>query len=284
MSSTRPKQLERLLAPERRPTIHEFNRRARLISKAFITHIELDEASEDLDQILSDHPRLVIAANHGPTFGPIASSIGMCRYVDEIGHGHRRFFGVTWRGFYRLPVFRELATFMSGSSAVFSVAEYADMLREGPFNDFLVMPEGENCNFGDGFEVQPFLSSGFIDIALRAGVPILIAANQGTETWARTFELGEQVNAPWMGFLPRRWRERVADTGIVSLTNPLRGRISPLRLSFKLYRPQLSLAELPNDRMKRRAMLQLEGVEVHRHLQEMVTRMAAMDALRSEPA
>ena len=138
------------------------------------------------------------------------------------------------------------------------------------------MPEGENCNFGNGFEVQPFLSSGFIEIALRAGVPVLIAANQGTEVWAKVFELGENVNSPLLSLLPSRWRERIANTGIVSVTNPLQGRVSPLRLSFALYEPSLSLEDLAEDKMERRAQLQIEGAEVRRRMQTMVSRMATM--------
>ena len=79
-----------------------------------------------------------------------------------------------------------------------------------------------------------------------------------------------------MGLLPSRWRERVEDTGLVTLTNPLRGRIDPLRLSFQLYEPQLRLADLPEDRHERRERLQAEGAKVRRRMQEMVDRMASM--------
>jgi hypothetical protein len=260
-----------------RPTVGQIHRRVRHLTRAFISGIEIDPESEALDPILAKHPRLVIAANHGPTFGPLASSLGMIEHLEAIGHGHRRYFGVTWRGFYKLPIARELATLMSGSAGVLSVESYAEALRTGPNNDFLVMPEGENCNFGDGFEVQPFLSSGFIEIAIRAGVPVLIAVNQGTENWARTFAVSNAPSSPLLSLLPSRWRERIGDTGMVSLTNPLRGRISPLRLSFALYQPQLSLQDLPTDKTERRAKLQAVGAIVRRQMQTMVSRMAALD-------
>ena len=276
---SRRERINRFLT-EHRLTIGQAHRSLRWVTRAIVGKIELDPESEDLASILAAHPRLVIASNHGPTFGPLASMAGLMKHVDSIGHGHRRFFGVTWRGFYRLPLTREFATLMSGSSGVFSVEEFAETLREGPHNDFLVMPEGDNCNFGDGFEVQPFLSSGFIEIALRAGVPILVVANQGTEAWARVFEVEAYTQSPWMSLLPPRWRERVQDTGRVAITNPLRGRIDTLRFSFQLYQPELSLEELPADRHERRERLQREGAVVRERMQAMVSRMAALEPAR----
>jgi hypothetical protein len=256
-----------------------------------IRRVALDEVlvhpdSTDPRSILLEHPKLVVAANHGAAYGPLAAVAGYMTLMQELGMRERSYFGVTWRGLYRTPGVRQFARFVGQTDGVRSAAEYARLLREGPHHDFIVMPEGDNCLFGDGLRVQPFLSHGFVEVAVRAQVPILIATHQGSEAWAAHIRVGRQASGRFMdplarapggvGHVLRRWSHRLRETEQITVWNPLKGRLPRLNLHFQLYRPSLTLDQLADDRMERRAQLMADGEEVRARMIGAVERMAGL--------
>lgn len=261
-------------------TIADYKWFGEALRALWIKDIEIDPQSDDLINIFKQHKKLVIATNHGPTLGPIAGLAGYSTYYNQIGAGQRVPFAVTWKQFYDIPVLRQLARYVTQIKQVESPAGFAKRLQNGPYNDFWVAPEGDNCNFGNGRDIQPFLSPGFIEIAIRAEVPVLIAVHQGSEYWSHNLAINDRTQQ-LLGKLPlpQRYLERLADTGTLSISNIFKGRLSPCRLSFHLYQPQLTAEQLSEDRAERKQQLWVEANNVRDIMQTTIDRLGQEDNL-----
>ena len=198
---------------------------------------------EDLATIVSGHPRLLVVMNHGPMLGPAPALTAMVRTMAHNGGGERIPFGVAWRGFYRLPGLGRLASRLTQVAGETGVEAVVERLTSGPFNDCVLMPEGELCNAGNGVDVQPFRSHRFVEVAARAGVPILLLAHSGSE------RLGHPVAVPaaasgLVGRLPEHMRRAISQSGVVSLPWVFSGRITRLGLACELVEPGINGAAL----------------------------------------
>ncbi|MGM0433313.1 MAG: hypothetical protein ACQEQ1_01505 [Pseudomonadota bacterium] len=198
---------------------------------------------DQLAGILQAHPRLMIIMNHGPVLGPAPGLAALVRTMVRHGGGDRVPFGVTWRGFYRVPGVALLAERLVQTSADSGVEDVVARLCDGTFNDCGIMPEGEYSNVGNGIDIQPFRSQRFIEAAVRAEVPVLLLAHSGTE------KLGRPVPIPaaarfLVARLPEHLRRAVNQSGVVSLPWLLGGRIPRLGLACELYQPDLSPGDL----------------------------------------
>lgn len=198
---------------------------------------------DELAGILEAHPRLMIIMNHGPMLGPAPALTALVRTMVRHGGADRVPFGVTWRGFHRLPGVGPLAERLVQTTAETGVDDLVHKLTSEGFNDCGIMPEGEFSNVGNGIDVQPFRSHKFIQAAVRAEVPVLLLAHSGTE------RLGRPVPIPGAARflverLPEHLRRAVSQSGVVSLPWLLGGRIPRLGLACELYRPDLTPEDL----------------------------------------
>lgn len=198
---------------------------------------------ETLPDILQQHPRLLVIMNHGPMLGPAPALAALVRLMVHNGGGGRIPFGVAWRGFYQVPGLGRLASRFTQASAELGVDEIVERLTSGPFNDCALMPEGELCNAGNGVDVQPFRSHRFVEVAVRAGIPILLLAHTGSE------RLGQPVHVPsaagaMVGRLPEHMRRAISQSGVVSVPWLLGGRIPRLGLACELLEPELGPGDL----------------------------------------
>ena len=198
---------------------------------------------DELAGILEAHPRLMIIMNHGPVLGPAPALAALVRSMVRHGGGDRVPFGVTWRGFYRVPGVGPLLERLVQTSADSGVEDVVAKLSNGTFNDCGIMPEGEYSNVGNGIDIQPFRSQRFIEAAVRAEAPVLLLAHSGTERLGRPIPIPASARF-LIERLPEHLRRAVNQSGVVSLPWLLGGRIPKLGLACELYWPDLSPGDL----------------------------------------
>lgn len=262
-------------------TFSNYKTFGKALESLWLGNIQIDPQSEDLGEIFEQHDKLVVACNHGPTFGPVAGTAGFVHHINNVGGGDRVGFAVTWKQFYDIPLIRQAARYITQIKKVESAEGFADRLKNGPYNDFWVAPEGDNCNFGNGLDVQPFLSPGFVEIAIRAGVPILVAMHQGSEDWAINLNINPRVQKA-IGKLPvpARYKERLQETNTFSITNLFKGKLDNFTMSFALYQPTITVEELAEDKAERREQLWKEANNIREIMQQTVSRMREAEELQ----
>lgn len=255
-------------------TFSNYKTFGKALETLWLGKVHIDPQSEDLAAIFEQNDKLVVACNHGPTFGPVAGTAGFIRHINKVGGGERVGFAVTWKQFYDIPVLRQAVRYITQIKQVESVEGFADRLQNGPYNDFWVAPEGDNCNFGNGLDVQPFLSPGFIEIAIRAGVPILLAMHQGSEDWAINLNVNASTQKVLSKLpLPKRYKDRLQETSTLSVTNLFKGKLDNFSMSFALYQPSIKLEDLAADKAARKQQLWVEAENIRDIMQATVARM-----------
>lgn len=252
-------------------TVEEFSTFMAFIKRAYAGEVVLHATSDDLNEILARYPRMVVAMNHGPMAGPIAGSIAMMDQYRRNGGGHRRPIIIAWRGFYRIPVLRHLVRYVSQVKNPLNLEGFAQKITEGGFTDLFVMPEGENCNYGNGLDIEPFLSPRFIELALKADTPILVAVHRGSERWSNVIPVSDRFDGLLKNLPPKSFARiqasRRINVGTLRLT-----KIPKLQVSFKLYQPTMSKEDLnAPDAMQK---LEIESQAVRNIMQTMVDSMS----------
>lgn len=225
----------------------------------------------ELPGILAAHPRLLVIMNHGPALGPAPALTAFLQSVVRSGGGERVPFGVTWRGFHRVPGVRDLAALLTQSSRELDVEDLVERLTDGPFSDCCIMPEGELCNVGNGIDVQPFLSNRFVEVSARARLPILLVAHTGSENLAQTLPVPDALS-PLATLLPRRLRQTMSQTGVVSMPWLLGGRVPQLGMACQLLEAPLAEADLEGEEAQQR--VEQVGLHVRAQLQRLVNRLS----------
>lgn len=251
----------------------------RTLAPRLFRHFRVDPEGADMRKVFAEHPQLVMAFNHGPAAGPVLIVAGYLRFIEQVGAGDRRHFGVTWKAFYDLPVVKHLARFITQTEEVFDTAGYVELLRNRTYNDFLVAPEGDHCTFGNGFDIQPFVSHGFVEIAVRAGVPILVASHQGSEAWSAELTLSQEAVQSVGRWLPQRWRKQLDRTSVLSIPWFPFTPIEAFKMRYDLYHPRVTVAALDAAGSKaERALLLQDDAEAVRAIMQ-----AAVERLRDLP-
>lgn len=254
-------------------TLSELAALGRPLQKLFFRQLTLHGDTAALRQTLGAESHLVIVLNHGPMLAPAAALLGIQEVLCRHGGGHRRVLGVTWKHFYKLPLLKHVFTYVTQINRGLGVEELVARLKDGRFHDILIMPEGENCNFGDGETVQPFLSPRFVEIALRTGAPILIATHRGGRYWSRYLP-GVGRYLARVPRLPERVTRLAAEAGGVNLPR-LRGRaLADYPWSVELYRPTLTLGAFDAaDDQEKSALLTAEAEQVRARMQAALSRL-----------
>lgn len=238
-----------------------------VLTRSLTRSISFKEKPEVMRKILRKNPKLLVAMNHGPILGPMAAIIALAALYKESGGENRKPLAIMWRQFYRIPVWKYVIQYLTQVDHGLGFDECIDKMRNEEFTDLLVMPEGENCNFGNGVDIEPFLSPRFIELALQLNIPILILVHHGSEQWAKTISISKRLK-PFFRVLPKKDYARIEQTRRLSL--PIRtSQIDELKVVYKLYQPVLRLCDLPEERDARRAALSKEAVKVRAIMQEM---------------
>jgi len=254
-------------------TIDQYNLPTAILKSLYLEKIIVSEKSQDLSSILEKHPKLVVALNHGPMAGALAGLVGVANMFQKSGGSTRIPFGITWRTFYNIPVAKQVLSYLTQVDKGLGFDEANQLLSDTKFTDCFIMPEGELCNFGNGLDVQPFLSPRFVELAIRNQAPVLIVTHQGSEKWAWPLSIKNKYK-PLLGWLPKNMKDSFNESGILSVPKPYRRKLKELHMSFYLYHPHLKETELEADMGKRLIQLETESKKVRLQMQKMVSQLS----------
>lgn len=254
-------------------SIKDFSLSAGALTKALAKKISFSPLSDDMSDILRKHPQLLVALNHGPMLGPLASTIVLNKLYMENGGGNRKPIVIMWRLFYQIPLFKHAIRYITQVDRGLNFDEFLAKMEHDGFTDLFVKPEGENCNYGDGLTIQPFLSPRFIEFSLRLNTPILVLVHQGSENWAKTLPVSKHLD-PLLKKLPKKSYERITETRLVSVPFLLK-RLNELKVIYKLYQPSITAEDLDQNQDVRKAQLQHESDQVKALMQTMVDELKA---------
>mgnify|MGYP000267550849 CR=1 FL=1 len=252
-------------------TVDEFSLTTSLLKKFYLNKISVSEKSQDLTKILKKHPKLVVALNHGPMAGALAGLVGIADMLQKHGGSSRTPFGITWRTFYQLPVSKQIFTYLTQVDRGLSFDDASSLLSDSGFTDCFIMPEGELCNFGNGLDIQPFLSPRFIELAIQNDIPILVVTHQGSEKWAWPMTIKDQYKSLF-SWLPQNMKAVFDKSSIISIPKPFKQKLN-LTISFYLYQPKLTKADLKKDKEARLEQLTAESNHVRERMQRMVMQL-----------
>jgi len=249
-------------------SVKDFSLLAGAMTKALAKKISFNPKSDDMGEILAKYPKLIVALNHGPMLGPLASTITLNKLYMENGGKNRKPIVIMWRFFYQIPLYKYAIQYFTQVDRGLNFNEFLAKMENDGFTDLFVKPEGENCNYGDGLEIQPFLSPRFIEFALRLNTPILVLVHQGSENWAKTVPVSKHLD-PVLKKLPKKSYDRLKETRLFSVPFLVK-RLSELKVMYKLYQPQITTDDLNVDLDARKILLQKEADNVRTLMQSMI--------------
>jgi len=222
-----------------------------------------------LDQILLENERLIVVFNHASPISWIPAPCLLTAHCVARGGGGRRPIAVMDRFFYSLPIFRDLAKFVTQSDRPLNFEQLVEHFETLKTADLVVFPEGSNCFFGEPTEMQPFRSDRFVEIAIRTKTPMLLCVHRGSEEWGISFPVDPRwtERIPLPAVFKNFFRDRLNTSG--RLTVPLWPSPMPVfKMRCEIHRPKLET--LAEDRAERREQLRQEAEEVHKKMRSML--------------
>lgn len=229
---------------------------------------DIDFKSEVPLRKILQNPRLVVVINHSTPISWIPPVCLLTEKVCRAGGGRRTPRGIIDKFFYKHPVLRTLAEFISQSDRPLNFEELLESFKDQQQTDLVVFPEGALTFFGDLNEIQPFRSHRFVELAILSQTPILLVVHQGTEDWNFPFPVPTdligviQMVSPFFG-------ERIQKEGTINLPLKL-GKVERFKMRLKLYEPELTTKKLNPDPGKRKAQVSKEGEKIRALMQQML--------------
>lgn len=236
----------------------------------YCKEVEIDAQSENLTSILENNPRLMCVMSHGPTLAPLATIPGLIDLMIKAGGGERKALAIIWRPFYKVPLLKNFAAYVTNTAKGLSTADCLRRYNEG-FNDITLMPEGDFSLFGNGQDIEPFVSPKFIELALKINAPILIGAHQGTEAWGRAIPIPRLALPLFKSLLPKNHFALLNQNQQINIPRFTR-RLKKMRFTFRLYHPETTLVELSKIKNSRLKVQRLkdEAQKIQQIMQKMV--------------
>ena len=225
------------------------------------------------EEIFEHNPRLIHIMNHGPVLGPWPVVSLFARLADDIGYGDRIPFAVAHRIFFAMPGIRDMMAQYLNARQPYSFQQVMDNFAAGSFTDFMVLPEGDNCNYGNMDRMRDFRSHRYIELAIELDTNILITVHRGTEQWSTGVRLDDFAMKAMHTLMPMLYH-RIEKHRIVLLPS-IPAPIPQLDVYAKLYTPKLNKADLADDKMIRRRQIVTESLEVKRLMNNMLTELDA---------
>lgn len=248
-------------------TIEYYDPACRMLAPLLFKKIDV-RCEPPLAEVLAQEPKILWIATHGPTLGALAFGVSLTRLVNQAGGRHRMPLGITSRDLYQLPLLSDAAAYLTQMDEPMNTDEVVECLQRTPITDLAIMPEGDNCAFGDGLEIQPFRSPRFVEIAIRANVPMMLFAHRGTENWGRTTKISQPVIGLFKN-LSSYLHSQLQEHGQMSLPKFPR-QLKVFHVGMELYRPALQVEDLATDKETRTAQLWVEADAIKARMQAMV--------------
>ncbi len=227
----------------------------------------------EMEDVFEANPRLIHIMNHGPMFGPWPVGALLARLADEAGFGHRVPFAVAHRLFFVIPGLRDLMAQYLNARQPYTFSEVMANFEAGHFTDFMVLPEGDNCNFGNMDRMREFRSHRYLELAIRLKTNILVTVHRGTEQWSTGVRLDDFTMKAMHTLLPLLYH-RIERHRIVVLPS-IPAPIPQLDVYSRLYTPKLQLADLADDPVIRQRQIQAESREIQRLMNNMLRELDA---------
>ncbi|PWU15602.1 MAG: hypothetical protein C5B49_11565 [Bdellovibrio sp.] len=232
-------------------------------------------AREPLNEVLRQ-PRLVCAVNHSTPLSWIPPICLLTEKACEAGGGDRVPRGIIDKFFYSVPLLNKVAEYLTQSDHPQGFEEILQDFTGRERTDLVVFPEGALSFFGDLRQVQPFRSPRFLEIAVRARAPILLAVHHGTEEWNSLIPIPHEA-APYVSmvskFFGRKWEEENF------LNIPINfKRLERFSMATQLYRPKLTGSQLAEDPQELREQLAAECEKIRALMQSLYEDLAAKAA------
>jgi hypothetical protein len=238
----------------------------------FIAHDTRFRCRPNLAGILVENPRLVVAISHSTPLSWLPAIALLTERTCAKGGGDRVPVGVLDRFFFRVPLLRELAKYLSQSDRPLTFSEFIDHFENLNGADIVLFPEGSNCFFGEPEDIQEFRSSRFVELAVRVNAPILIAVHRGSEDWAKALPVPsaflDKLNL-LPGFAVDFLEKRLRQSGVLVLPffpKPM----AKFEMLCELYHPALKKADLSEDKSILQTQIQAEGEKVRQRMKEML--------------
>ncbi len=257
-------------------SIEDFSIANYFLKKYYTSDIEIYKHSDDLETILKQHPKLVLAINHGSAAAPAPVLAGICDNFLKHGGAQRKPLMIVWRTFYKVPLIRHLVKYLSQVDEGLSAKEFLHKFQHEGFTDLFVLPEGENCMLDDNEHIAPFLSPKFIEFAVKANCPVLVVAHEGTEKMSTPIEFEENHMRlfKWLP-LPPRHLNIFSRRKILNYPHFFETNIDRIVLYYKLFIPTLTLEQLSHDAEQLRTQLNAESDKVYQLMSEMKKTLVA---------
>lgn len=235
--------------------------------------VEDFEFIEDVDlATLLREPRLMVILNHGT---PISWVPPICLLTEKAcaaGGADRISRGVIDKFFYSNPITQPIAEYVTQSKTPQTFQELLEQFRAVERTDLVIFPEGAMTFFGNVHEIQPFRSPRFLEIAIRANAPLLVAVHRGTEDWNLRLPLPLEL-VQTIGTFSKFFGSRLEQDSQINL--PLRLKKVPhFRMKVRRYDPALAATELSPDPATRRDQLMIEAARLRTTMQEMFDSLA----------
>ncbi|MCS7296985.1 MAG: hypothetical protein RMK19_07775 [Bacteroidia bacterium] len=213
-----------------------------------------------LHEILSQYPKVVHAISHAGSCGWIPPILALLRIAVQEGGQNRKALGIFHRLFYQIKLTRWIMQNIFESKSPPNFAQVIEAFKNGPVNDVALFPEGDNCILGDVYEIRPFRSPKFIELAVATGAPILITVHRGAEEWGRDFYMPSAM-LRWLRFIQPSYVRPLIKNPVINL--PLRfTRIPKFSLHASLYFPRISYDQLSSRPRERWFQLNEEAQRV----------------------
>ena len=237
-------------------TIEDFEHAiARQYRSLFLKEIELLSPTSQLQDTLKKHPQLLCILIHGGFYSPWAGALAFHHLFHKNGGKRRRPTGVAWRGFYRLPIYKQITQYLTQLSGPLDFDQCKSILLENTFDDMVILPEGTNCHYFNGKHLQPFISDRFIELSRTTNTPLLLFVHQGSEHWNVPISI-PNILLPITRFLPRRFRLGIQKNKTINVPHMIRGRIPKLRVLCRVYEPQPDQYTIKEESKKIHSLMQ----------------------------
>lgn len=242
------------------------------ISKVIIGEHQVDSEAV-LEKIYRSNQKVLTIFNHSTPLSWLPVMTVMAEKACRYGGGDRIPLSVMDQYFFKNPLLRPLAQYMTQAEDRMSFDEILNSLNNSVCTDLALFPEGSNCFFGDSEKIQPFRSPRFIELSLRSQMPILLVVHRGSEGWAKSIPV-KSTTMPLKAYLPGWFNEKLERSSGRFVLPTVPRKIGKFRMKCEIFEPELQLIDLSENREHRREQLWREAHRVHEKMQQMFDALA----------
>lgn len=231
------------------------------------------KSNPSLEEVFKE-PRLVIVITHATALSWIPIVSVLTNEACQNGGADRIPRSIVDRWFYSNPFTQKVAAYITQSETPQNFEQILESFLSIERTDVVLFPEGAHSFFGNPSELQEFRSDRYLELAVRAGCPILLCAHQGSEHWSLPVQIPAGFSslltllAPFAPF----FTEALNKKGHINLPIPQK-KIADFRVACELYHPVLKANQLATEDSARKTQLAEESQKVRTRLIELLNEL-----------